>query len=120
MQPVLVNVKARGGQTQKLIFFSRRASRSAIGADSQIRVLKWLIVFRNPAVKPILGVHPKLVLARVMSGRLCRGSSLGNGLNVIRLREPVMRITRRANSSTVISSGLPRLTGPTSELIISR
>ena len=46
-----------------------------------------------------------------MSGFLCLGSSCGRGWNTIFDVAPVIRRMYSANSSTVISRGLPRLTG---------
>ena len=46
-----------------------------------------------------------------MSGWRILGSSTGSSLFLMALSLPVSSITVRANSSTVISCGLPRLTG---------
>ena len=53
------------------------------------------------------------VFANVMSGLRCFGSSLGNGRNTMVDLDPVKRMTSSASSSMVNSTGLPRLTGPT-------
>ena len=42
-------------------------------------------------MRPTFGSHFKIFRAFVMSGRRCFGSSCGNGLKLILLREPVAR-----------------------------
>src|ERR1700736_447651 len=75
---------------------------------------KYSRVRANPSSSPTSGCQPRSLRARVMSGRRCLGSSMGSGLNSIGLLEADKRTMIWASSSTVTSSGLPRLTGRSS------
>ena len=65
-----------------------------------------------PSSSATSGCHDSSCFARVMSGQRRTGSSGGSGWCSMGERLRVSRSTRRAMSSTVCSSGLPRLTGP--------
>ncbi len=66
----------------------------------------------TPAAISRTGCHPRTVCAFVMSGRRRVGSSTGSGRYSTPALEPRWQATRRAKSSTVNSSGLPRLKTP--------
>ena len=66
---------------------------------------------RRPSSSSISGSQPSSCWARVMSGWRTCGSSTGSASKTIWLDEPVARTTASASSSSVISAGLPMLTG---------
>src|SRR4029077_6940415 len=72
---------------------------------------KYSRVRAKPSSSGTAGCQPRSLRAWVMSGRRCLGSSTGNARNSIWLCEPASRTMSCASSSTVTSSGLPRLTG---------
>src|SRR3989344_6884774 len=76
------------------------------------------IAFLRPASTETLGCQSRSFLAREMSGQRVLGSSIGSGRKTILLLLLVSPMIFFANSNTVYSSGLPRLTGSlTSESI---
>lgn len=70
------------------------------------------MVFSRPVSSDVDGCQLRSFLARLMSGWRCRGSSAGSGRYSIGDWEDVMAQVFSARSFTVISDGLPRLTGP--------
>ena len=74
------------------------------------------MVSLRPWSKETTGSQPSSWRALVMSGRRRGGSSCGSSSKRMRLEEPVSAMTRRAQSSTVFSAGLPRLTGSASSM----
>ena len=70
------------------------------------------MAFVIPISSGILGSHPRISLALVMSGRRCLGSSPGRGRWMIFELEPVCLIASSASCKMVNSPGLPMLTGP--------
>ena len=75
--------------------------------------MKKSIVFNRPESKVILGFQDNLSLANEISGFLCTGSSIGNEWNEILDVDFVSSIIFLAISIILISSGFPKLTGPT-------
>ena len=69
------------------------------------------MVFFMPSARFTCGSHLRMVFALVMSGFRCLGSSCGNGLKTILLLDFVALMMASANSSIVISRGLPMFTG---------
>ena len=69
-----------------------------------------MVDFR-PVSRETSGDHFSIFFARVMSGRRTLGSSMGRGLRAIFDLLPVSLIMVVASSLSVISWGLPMLTG---------
>src|SRR5690606_23979239 len=70
------------------------------------------IVDLRPSSKSTFGDQPSRALASEISGLRRRGSSMGSGCVASLDGDPVIAMTRRASSTTLTSTGLPRLTGP--------
>src|SRR6266542_1636857 len=69
-------------------------------------------VRRMPSARLTCGFQPSRSWATAISGRRISGSSTGRGTKATAGSRPAARAICLASSSTVISSGLPRLTGP--------
>ena len=78
------------------------------------------MVWRNPLSTSTRGSQPSRLRARVMSGWRTLGSSAGSGMKTSSLREPASLTIIWASASSVISYGLPRLTGSLTGLFMSR
>ena len=72
-----------------------------------------------PSSKSTIGFQSKVFKARLMSGLLCRGSSIGNGSETIFELEFVRVIIFSASDRIVFSFGFPKLIGPVTLVVVN-